>query len=112
MIWASTQENLSSLFANNKGADQPAHIRWLESDRADMLSVLWTDRACSLGRIDPQSREAGGLVLETLALMSVMTAAGSSKSQLFANIHCIRTELIFLFLNQNIWCGYSKEQSH
>ena len=23
--WASTRENLSSVFANNKGADQPAH---------------------------------------------------------------------------------------
>ena len=25
IIWASMQENLSSGFANNKGADQPAH---------------------------------------------------------------------------------------
>ena len=25
-IWASTLENLSSRFANNKGADQPAHL--------------------------------------------------------------------------------------
>ena len=24
-IWASTQENLYSVFANNKGTDQPAH---------------------------------------------------------------------------------------
>ena len=27
IIWASTQENLFSVFANNKGADQPAHER-------------------------------------------------------------------------------------
>ena len=40
LIWASLQENMSSLFANNKGADQPVHplslistfvIRLLES---------------------------------------------------------------------------------
>ena len=30
-IWASTQENLSFGFANNKGADQPAHPRSLIS---------------------------------------------------------------------------------
>ena len=30
-VWASTQENLSSVFANNKGADQPAHPRSLIS---------------------------------------------------------------------------------
>ena len=30
-IWASTRENLFSLFANNKGADQPAHPRYLVS---------------------------------------------------------------------------------
>ena len=30
-IWASTRENLSSVFANNKGADQPAHPRSLIS---------------------------------------------------------------------------------
>ena len=30
-IWASTLENLSSRFANNKGADQPAHTRRLIS---------------------------------------------------------------------------------
>ena len=30
-IWASTQENLSSPFANNKGADQPAHLHRLIS---------------------------------------------------------------------------------
>ena len=30
-IWASTRENLSSGFANNKGADQPAHLRRLIS---------------------------------------------------------------------------------
>ena len=28
-IWASTRENLSSGFANNTGADQPAHPRSL-----------------------------------------------------------------------------------
>ena len=28
-IWASMRENLSSMFANNKGADQPAHPRRL-----------------------------------------------------------------------------------
>ena len=31
IIWASTQENLSLVFANNKGADQPAHLRSLIS---------------------------------------------------------------------------------
>ena len=31
IIWASTRENLSSGFANNKGADQPAHPRRLIS---------------------------------------------------------------------------------
>ena len=31
MKWASTRENLSSGFANNKGADQPAHPRSLIS---------------------------------------------------------------------------------
>ena len=30
-IWALTQENLSSLFANNKCADQPVHRRSLIS---------------------------------------------------------------------------------
>ena len=30
-IWAGTQENLSSVFAKNKGADQPAHPRRLIS---------------------------------------------------------------------------------
>ena len=30
-IWASTRDNLSSGFANNKGADQPAHPRRLIS---------------------------------------------------------------------------------
>ena len=30
-IWAATRENLSSVFANNKGADQPAHPRRLIS---------------------------------------------------------------------------------
>ena len=30
-IWASTRENLSSVFANNKGTDQPAHPRSLIS---------------------------------------------------------------------------------
>ena len=30
-IWASTRENLSLVFANNKGADQPAHTRSLIS---------------------------------------------------------------------------------
>ena len=29
--WALTRENLSSGFANNKGADQPAHLRSLIS---------------------------------------------------------------------------------
>ena len=29
--WASTQENLSSGFANNKGADQPMHLHSLIS---------------------------------------------------------------------------------
>ena len=29
--WASSRENLSSVFANNKGADQPAHPRSLIS---------------------------------------------------------------------------------
>ena len=29
IIWASTQENLSSVFANNKKADQPAHLHRL-----------------------------------------------------------------------------------
>ena len=28
-MWASTREHLTSGFANNKGADQPAHARWL-----------------------------------------------------------------------------------
>ena len=28
-MWALTRENLSSVFANNKGADQPAHPRSL-----------------------------------------------------------------------------------
>ena len=31
MRWALTQEILSSGFANNKGADQPAHLRSLIS---------------------------------------------------------------------------------
>ena len=31
MIWASTPENLSSRFAINTGADQPAHLRSLIS---------------------------------------------------------------------------------
>ena len=31
IIWASTRENLSSGFANSKGADQPAHPRRLIS---------------------------------------------------------------------------------
>ena len=31
IIWASTQENLSSVVANNKGTDQPAHPRRLIS---------------------------------------------------------------------------------
>ena len=31
IIWASTPENLSSGFANNTGADQPAHPRYLIS---------------------------------------------------------------------------------
>ena len=31
MIWASMQENLSLGFVNNKGADQPAHMRRLIS---------------------------------------------------------------------------------
>ena len=30
-IWVSVQENLSSVFANNKGTDQPAHQRSLIS---------------------------------------------------------------------------------
>ena len=30
-IWVSMQENLSSVFANNKGADKPAHLRSLNS---------------------------------------------------------------------------------
>ena len=30
-MWASTGENLYSVFANNKGADQPAHLRSLIS---------------------------------------------------------------------------------
>ena len=30
-FWASTQENLSSVFGNNKGVDQPAHPRRLIS---------------------------------------------------------------------------------
>ena len=29
--WAAARENLSSVFANNKGADQPAHPRRLIS---------------------------------------------------------------------------------
>ena len=29
--WASTRENLSSVFANNKDAEQPAHLRSLIS---------------------------------------------------------------------------------
>ena len=37
-IWASTRENLSSMFANNKGADQPAHPRSLIS--AFVICVL------------------------------------------------------------------------
>ena len=31
IYWASMQENLSSGFVNNKGADQPAHLRRLIS---------------------------------------------------------------------------------
>ena len=31
LIWASTRENLPAGFANNKGADQPAHRRRLVS---------------------------------------------------------------------------------
>ena len=31
LTWASTWENLSSVFTNNKGADQPAHTRSLIS---------------------------------------------------------------------------------
>ena len=31
IIWASTRENLSFVFANNKGADQLAHLRSLIS---------------------------------------------------------------------------------
>ena len=31
IYWASTRENLSSVFANNKGVDQPAHPRNLIS---------------------------------------------------------------------------------
>ena len=37
-FWASTRENLSSEFANNKGADQPAHPRSLIS--AFVISLL------------------------------------------------------------------------
>ena len=37
-IWASTRENLSSGFANNTGADQPAHPRSLIS--AFVIRVL------------------------------------------------------------------------
>ena len=74
--------------------DRAYMLSALWTDRADMLSAQWNDRACSLGKIDPQSREPGGLVMETLALMSGMTAAGSSKSQLLANIHCIRMATI------------------
>ena len=29
MIWALARENLTLVFANNKGADQPAHLRRL-----------------------------------------------------------------------------------
>ena len=48
VIWASTRENLSLVFANNKGADQPVHphrlispfvIRFLQS----VISKLATD---------------------------------------------------------------------
>ena len=38
IIWASTQENLSLGFANNMGADQPAHPRSLFS--AFVICVL------------------------------------------------------------------------
>ena len=36
--WASTRENLSLVFANNTGADQPAHLRSLIS--AFVIRVL------------------------------------------------------------------------
>ena len=36
--WALTQENLSSVFVNNKGADQPAHPRSLIS--ASVIHIL------------------------------------------------------------------------
>ena len=31
IIWALTRENLSSVFTNNKSADQPTHPHWLIS---------------------------------------------------------------------------------
>ena len=37
-IWGSTRENLSTVFANNKGADQPGHPRSLIS--AFVIRVL------------------------------------------------------------------------
>ena len=40
-IWASTQENRATRFANNKGADQPAHPRQLIS--AFVISFLESD---------------------------------------------------------------------
>ena len=38
--WASTRENLSSGFANNTGADQPAHPRRLVSAYVIRLVVI------------------------------------------------------------------------
>ena len=42
-IWVSARENLSSRFANNKGADQPAHPRTLDS----AYGILFLERIVS-----------------------------------------------------------------
>ena len=43
-IWASTRENLSLMFANNTGADQPAHPRSLISA---FVIAFWEVRGSS-----------------------------------------------------------------
>ena len=98
-------------FANNKGADQPAHprslisafvIRFLES----IISKLAASEI-SIFELVPDAQQAGlNLTLsETPKTVFVVTRPIWFESSLFP------LNLIFLFINQNICCGYSKEPS-
>ena len=60
MMSASTQENLSSEVANNKGADQPAHMRSLLSAFVICFleSIIWTSLQENLSSGFPTKRDS------------------------------------------------------